>query len=232
MLGGLSCLHAISDARADNKYLEIPDQSVAASSRASRYANMSNAEAYAELSRRGVAFRRELSPARGVRAPIRLTGPLNGVHIRSTLPESEWATTIYNILDARLGLALFDFTRILAQHDIVELIHFTMYRSPPRRNVPQFRHPGGLAIDLGAVRKKNGEWLSIGPHWASHLGARTCSAGARKQKARRARELVSIVCEAADQRIFHYTLSPHHDAPHADHLHLEIKPGVKWFLIN
>jgi hypothetical protein len=27
-------------------------------------------------------------------------------------------------------------------------------------------------------------------------------------------------------------LTPHFDQAHADHLHMEIKPGVKWFLIN
>jgi hypothetical protein len=27
-------------------------------------------------------------------------------------------------------------------------------------------------------------------------------------------------------------LSPHYDGAHADHWHLEIKPGVKWFLVN
>jgi len=27
-------------------------------------------------------------------------------------------------------------------------------------------------------------------------------------------------------------LTPHFDPAHADHLHLEIKPQVKWFLVN
>ena len=43
---------------------------------------------------------------------------------------------------------------------------------------------------------------------------------------------MSIVCEAADARIFTYMLSPHFDKAHSDHLHLEIKPQVKWFLVN
>jgi hypothetical protein len=44
--------------------------------------------------------------------------------------------------------------------------------------------------------------------------------------------LVSILCETSDQRVFHYMLSPHFNDEHHDHFHLEIKPGVKWFLVN
>lgn len=218
---------------ADNRYLESPAESEALASPAYRYANMTNREAFDELSRRGVPYRALTAPVRGVRAPIRLTGPIRGVFIRSTLPESEWETTPFNILDARLALALDDLCRTLAQHDVVEVVHFTMYRTPGK---PEdrfgYRHPGGLAIDLGAVKKANGEWLNVGPHWPAEIGAKTCGLGARKLLGRRGRELMSILCEVADQRIFHYMLSPHFNEPHSDHFHLEIKPGVKWFLVN
>jgi hypothetical protein len=194
---------------------------------------MSNEDAYRELERRRVPYKRERGAVRGVRAPIRLTGPLHGVAVHSTLPESEWEATVYNILDARLALALDDLCRILKTHDVVEIIHFTMYRVPNEKgNAPRFRHPGGLAIDVGAVKKRNGELLAVGPHWPSDLGAKTCGDGAKKLQSRRGRELISIACEVYDQRIFHYTLSPHYDADHADHWHMEIKPGVKWFLVN
>ena len=85
-------------------------------------------------------------------------------------------------------------------------------------------------MDLGAMRKSNGDWLSVGPHWEGSIGAKTCGVGARKLLPRRARELRSILCEANDQRLFHYMLSPHFDEAHDDHFHLEIKPGVKWFV--
>lgn len=219
-------------ALANNRYLESPPEAESLDSPAYRYANMTNREAFEELDRRGVPYRK-IAATRGVRAPIRLTGPIRGVLIRSTLPETEWETTPYNVLDARLALALDDLCRVLAQHDVVEVIHFTMYRSPGKtQDRYGYRHPGGLAIDLGAVKKANGEWLNVGPHWPSELGAKTCGLGARKLIGRRGRELMSILCEVSDQRIFHYMLSPHFDEPHSDHFHLEIKPGVKWFLVN
>jgi hypothetical protein len=224
---------APSDGHARNKYLAMAREVSYERTPAYRYANMTNREALRELDRRGIPYKRVQEKVRGVRAPVRLTGELWGVHIRSSLPESEWETTIFNILDARLALALYDLCRVLSQHDVVEVMHFTMYRLQGKfTGKPRFRHPGGLAIDLGAMKKRNGEWLSVGPHWTSAIGAQTCGAGARKLIGRRGRELMSIMCEVADQRIFHYMLSPHFDEPHSDHWHLEIKPGVKWFLVN
>jgi hypothetical protein len=225
-----------ASARADNKYLEVPPPAEARASRAYNYANLSNSQAQAELEARAIPYEPATPPLPGVRLPIRLSGPLHGVDIHSALPPEQRKQSPFEILDARLALALDDFCRILAAHDVVELVHFTMYRPPtvtPKHVAePQTRHPGGLAIDLGGLRKRNGQWLAVGPHWSAALGARTCGAGARRLKNPKGRELMSIVCEANDQRIFHYMLTPHFDAPHADHLHLEIKPGVEWFLVN
>jgi hypothetical protein len=224
------------EAFAANKYLEIPAGDEVQTSRAHKYANLSNAEAFAELARRAVPYEPAVAPAPGVRAPIRLRGPLNGVWIHSSLPEAERASSPFEILDARLALALDDFTALLERHGIVEIVHFTMYRPAGTLtedpNAPQTRHPGGMAIDVGGFKKQNGQWLAVGPHWPSAVGAQTCGRGARSLKSRAARELVSIVCEASDLRIFHYILTPHFDPAHSDHLHLEIKPHVKWFLVN
>jgi hypothetical protein len=223
-------------ASASNKYLEIPPQAEARASRAFRYANLTNEQAESAIEARGIPYERATPPLPGVRFPIRLKGPLQGVTIRSVLPEHERKDSPFEILDARLALVLDDFCRILAAHDVVEVVHFTMYRPPTKtpkdRNGPQTRHPGGLAIDVGALRKRNGEWLAIGPHWPTSLQSKTCGEGARKLDGRKGRELMSIVCEASDQRIFHYMLTPHFDQAHADHLHLEIKPKVLWFLVN
>ncbi len=221
---------------ASNKYLEIPAVEEATSSPAYQYANLTNEQTLAELNRRGIPFERTTPPMKGVRLPIKLTGTLYGVRIHSVLPDHEAARTPFDILDGRLALALDDFCRILAQHDVVEVIHFTMYRPPTSvpmdPNAPQTRHPGGMAIDVGALKKRNGQVLAVGPHWSSSIGAKTCGTSARKLVGRYGRELLSILCEAYDQRIFHYSLSPHFDDPHSDHLHLEIKPDVKWFLAN
>jgi hypothetical protein len=215
--------------------LITPPREVAERTLAFRYANLGDAEAIAELNRRGIAWVPASPPLPGVRTPIRLSGPLRGVTIHSTLPEPERRTTVFEILDARLALALDDFCALLARHDVVELVHYTMYRPPaelPSDWNKQIRHPAGLAIDVGAVRKADGRWLAIGPHWPSDIGAKTCGEGAREHWSRPGREIVSIACEAADLGMFHFILTPHFDAAHADHLHLEIKPDTRWFLVN
>jgi hypothetical protein len=222
--------------RPGNRYLNIPAPAVAESTPAFRYANLSDEGALAELTRRGIPFVPARPPLPGVRTPIRLTGPLHGVTIRSTLPPAERRTTPFEILDARLALALDDFCALLARHDIVELVHFTIYRPPgelpPNFGGPLTRHPGGLAIDLGAVRKRDGNLLAVGPHWPSNIGAKTCGEGAEELRERPGRELISIVCEANDEGLFHYMLTPRFDSAHGDHVHLEIKPDTRWFLVN
>jgi hypothetical protein len=40
------------------------------------------------------------------------------------------------------------------------------------------------------------------------------------------------VCEASDLGVFTYVLTPNYDAAHVDHFHMEIKPGVRWFLYH
>lgn len=218
-----------------NRYLEIPSPEEATDSRAYRYANLSNEQALQELEARGIPFTR-VDAVPGVRLPIRLTGRLHGVWIHSVLPPEERKTTPFEILDGRLALALDDFTVLLEAHGYDEVIHFTMYRPPHDRPAARgeflHRHPGGMAIDLGAIRKTNGQWSAVGPHWPSQIGAKTCGEGGRELRGRKGREILSLACEAADLRIFHYMLTPHFDEPHADHLHLEIKSGVKWFLVN
>jgi hypothetical protein len=114
-------------AEASDPFLVVPPADVVDRSPAYRYANMEAQAAIDELDRRGILYQR-VEPHGDVRTPIRLTGRLHGVHIRSSLPEHERPTTPFEICDARFALALDDFSALLARRDIVELVHYTMYR--------------------------------------------------------------------------------------------------------
>jgi hypothetical protein len=215
--------------------LELPPKREAEAAPASRYARMTKAEAVAELRRRRVAFE-EVASAPGVAAPIRLAGPLHGVFIHSSLPVEQRKTTPFEILDARLALALDDFAAVLENHGVVELVHFTMYRpnDDAREGTPEVRtrHPGGMAIDVGGFKKRSGAVLAVEGHWPPGIGSKTCGPGARRLPAHRGRELESIVCEARDLHLFHAILTPHYNRAHHDHIHLEIKPETAWFLVH
>lgn len=374
-----------SSADASSPFLIVPDPAVVESTAAYRYANMTNEEAIAELNRRNLPYV-TVDPVPGVRAPIRLTGRLHGVHIHSALPPEQRDASPFEILDARLALSLDDFTAILERHDIDEIVHFTMYRpnapreieapkreskaAPPQDQPPKAaaapkagaaaakpaerpaaaakkrgagkvasrtkptksqgsekpaaksdkrekvrpgaavkpaakpkksssrtslgkaglgpkgagasvdksakqkapgetgekaeaskpvevvtasapkkaetpaprvnpawappgtRHPAGLAIDVGKLRKKDGTWISVASHFHGKIGDKVCDDGAPVPDSAEARELRALVCEAHSLHIFTYVLTPNYNAAHADHFHMEIKPGVKWFLVH
>ena len=97
---------------------------------------------------------------------------------------------------------------------------------------PGTRHPAGLAIDVGLLHKKDGRWLSVARQFQGHIGDKTCGDGAYAPEAPDARELRALVCEASDLGVFTYVLTPDYNAAHVDHFHMEIKPGVRWFLYH
>ncbi|HEY8039624.1 MAG TPA: hypothetical protein VIF15_07510, partial [Polyangiaceae bacterium] len=176
----------------------VPD---AEHSPAFRYARLDRGTCQAELLRRHVPFAR-VDEARGVLAPVRLTGPLHGVTFRTGLPAASRTTSPWEIVDCRLALALDDFAVQLAAHDIEQVIHFSIYR-PPSRRWPDgklaSRHPGGLAIDAGAFVKKDGTTLQVERDFHGRIGATTCGPGAGPSPATpEAVELRGIVCDAAD----------------------------------
>jgi hypothetical protein len=235
LVGLVLAASSVTSAVASNKYLDIPPEEEAMKTRAYLYANMTNEAVLRELKAREIPYTL-VDPVPGVRLPLRLMGRLHGVWIHSVLPAPERKTTPFEILDGRLALALSDFCELLAAHGFVEVVHFTMYRppheGPAKKGEYLHRHPGGMAIDLGALKKRTGHWIAVGPHWPSQIGAKSCGSDGRKLRGRRGRELLSVACEASDLKIFHYMLTPHFDDAHSDHLHLEIKTGVKWFLVN
>src|SRR5262245_34258345 len=111
----------------DEPFTVPPD---AASAPAVRYARLDRASAATELGRRGVSFS-SVASARGVLAPVRLTGPLAGVTYRSPLSAAARASAAIEIFDCRLALALHDFSTILRRYDVVEVVHLSAYRPPP-----------------------------------------------------------------------------------------------------
>ncbi len=130
----------LSAAPAKASYLVIPDPHVAEATSAYKYANMTGAEALAELDKRKIPYK-QADPIDGLTTPVRLTGKLHGVWVHSSIPESERATSVYEVLDARLALALDDFCKILERHDIEEVVHYSLYRP----NVPKEHH--GVAAE-------------------------------------------------------------------------------------
>lgn len=219
-------------ARRAKSHFSSPDD--VSATPAYRYAQLTQDECEAELVERGIGFVRE--SARGVLAPVRLTGPLRGVQFRTDLKETARATSPWEIGDCRLVLALDDFAEILNRHDIVEVRHYSMWR-PPAESWPETqiatRHPGALALDAGRFIAKDGTVLDVDKHFHGRIGAKTCGDGAAPRPATpEAVQLRAILCETAERRLFNVVLTPNYDRPHKNHFHLELTEGVRWFLVH
>ncbi len=206
----------------------------ATSSPAYRYGTMSPADCQAELTARQISFVPEPSP--GVAAPVRLTGPLHGVTFHAQVEAKDQATTPYEIADFSLVLALDDFSQILADHDVVLVEHYSMYR-PPSSSWPDGQiakqHAGAVAIDAAHFVKRDGKKLSVLDDFHGKIGAKTCGDGAGPAPATAdAVELRAILCEAVSRHLFNVVLTPDFNKPHRNHFHLEVTSGVTWFLVH
>ena len=202
---------------------------------AQHYAAMSAEDCEVELTTRGIEFERE-ADVPGVVAPVRLKGALHGVLYRTNLKEEQRETTIWEIADCRLVLALDDFAQILEKHDIVEVIHYSIYRVPPKSwpdDKLGAQHNGALALDAGRFIRKDGTRLDVRKDFHGKIGDKTCGNGAKPHPATAdAKELRTILCEAVDAHLFNVVLTPDFNRPHRNHFHLEVMAGVQWFLVH
>ncbi|MEZ4259983.1 MAG: extensin family protein [Polyangiaceae bacterium] len=212
-----------------------PASTTDAKAPAVRYAAMTAKACEAALLERGVRFVKT-GPTKGVVDPVRLTAPIRGVSFHSMLPPSQRKTSPYEIYDCRLVLALDDFAALLAKHEVVDVVHYSVYRPPPKKwpeGTPGKRHGAALAIDAATFKKKDGTVLNVEKDFHGRVGRRPCGKGATLWPATpQAKELRAIVCETADARLFNVALTPGYNWQHRNHLHLELTPKVQWILVR
>lgn len=206
----------------------------AESATATRIAALDSASCRDALTRRGVRFR-AVGQAPGVETPVRLVGTLNGVKYRTDYPDSQRESVPFEIFDCRLVLALLELDPILKAHSIEEVRIYSAWRPPTGTRVPPgptHAHPAGLAVDIRLFRKSSGEELEIERDFHGTLGRDPCAPASDGPSEGPARELREIYCGAAAAQLFHVQLSPDHDERHHNHFHLEVRPGVRWFIVR
>ncbi|MBK7076672.1 MAG: extensin family protein [Myxococcales bacterium] len=194
-----------------------------------RYGALTPDACMAELTARQIPFVAET--ADGVAMPVRLQGPLRGVAFHGGGPEADRATSPHEIADCRLVLALDDLAQLLAAHDVVEMIHYSMYRRP--RAGKSSEHNAGMAIDVGRLRLADGTTLSVLDDYHGRIGAPSCGKRARPRRpTARTTALRAIVCEVAAQYLFNVVLTPNFNRPHRNHVHLDLTAGKRWFIVR
>ncbi|MEA2747307.1 MAG: hypothetical protein QOI41_1450 [Myxococcales bacterium] len=200
---------------------------------ASRYGALDREHCEAELDRRHIAYDR-VGETRGVIAPLRLRGAIAGVDFHSMLPAAQRRTSPYEIYDCRLVLALDDWARVLARHDVVEVVHYSVYRPPPAKQVLNGagrRHSGALAIDAAIFKMRDGQTISVEKDFHGRIGSKPCG-GSTTGLPAPAVTLRKIVCEAADAQLFNVLLTPDFNWPHRNHFHLEVSANGRWVYLR
>ena len=121
-------------------------------------------------------------------------------------------------------------SRVMARHGVVEVEFMSMWR--PGHGKPGVRHPAGRAIDVATAKLKNGTRYSVHHHFFGRVGAQTCGKGARppRHKHPGATFWRQVACELDAMRSFNLVLTPNYDHGHRDHLHLEVRSGIRWYL--
>jgi hypothetical protein len=200
------------------------------------YGDMDGAACEKALKARKIPYAKVATPTQGVADPMRITGKLHGVDIHG-IGLGPKSTSVYEIVDCRLLLALDDFTVILEKHDVVEAIHMSIYRpsksKPKPGQKPKSQHEAALAMDLGTLVKKDGTKLVVLDDWHGFIGQKTCGPKTGPTKVtKQSTELRAIMCEQFDKKLFNVNLTPNYNKPHVNHFHLEVTRGVKWFILH
>ena len=205
---------------------------------ASRYGALGRAQCEAELDKRHIAYER-VGETRGVIAPLRLKGAIAGVDFHSMLPAAQRRTSPYEIYDCRLVLALDDWARVLTRYDVVEVVHYSVYRPPPAKQVLNGaagrRHSGALAIDAAIFKTRDGQTISVEKDFHGRIGSKPCGGSAASSAAglpANAVTLRKIVCEAAEAQLFNVLLTPDFNWPHRNHFHLEVSANGRWVYLR
>jgi hypothetical protein len=200
------------------------------------YGTMSASACISESGRRGLPIA-AAGAALGVLAPVRLMGPLHGISFRSGLPEKQRKTSIFEIFDCRLVLALDDLAVLLARKGIVEVIHMSAYRPPAAKHWREgqlgTRHTGALALDAGVFVKKDGSKLSVEKDYHGAIGQKPCGENSGPSPATpQAVELRRLTCDLIAANLFQVVLTPGFNAAHFNHFHIEVSAKAGHFYIR
>jgi len=180
----------------------------------------------ADLRRREVSF--EVASAEGVSTPLRFAD-VRGVviHPRSGRP------TEHDVTDCTLIAALSRWAGTLRADGIRSLSHMSIYRRGAHvaGTSRASGHAAAMAIDVSHFEFDDGTSFSVEDDWANATpGVSPCvSLDGESDHQRRVRR---VVCAASASGLFQVVLTPHHNAAHRNHVHLEVRPDVTWRILE
>jgi hypothetical protein len=160
-----------------------------------------------------------------IEQPVRIDGSVGVITVR---PHGGDPRSIHAILDCRLVVALHAWGPTLRDAGFVGIEHVSVFR-PGARVAGTSRasgHSHALAIDALRFVRADGTTFSVLDDWVARTrGADPCAAYDEPTEARSLRD---AICAGAAAELFEVIITPHHDDAHANHVHLEVVPGVDW----
>ncbi|MEC7525162.1 MAG: extensin family protein [Myxococcota bacterium] len=189
-------------------------------------AELDEGACHALLAGHGVRFE-ALGATDGVAMPVRVER-VAGIRV-----SSRGHSALHEIVDCRLAVALLAWAPVLKRQGVAAVEHYSTYR-PGARVGGSDRvsgHARALALDLAFVRYRDGAEIDVLEGWtARDRGGAPCE-GEHEEGEASAR-LRRLVCAAVRDDLFQVVLTPHYDAAHANHVHLELVPDVDWSFIR
>jgi hypothetical protein len=183
------------------------------------------------LRRAAIPFEPSPVAQRGIAQPVFVTGPIGAVTFRAG-----GRRTVRELMDCRLAVALFRWSRMLRALSVREVLHLSTYRPPTEseaaRNPVQARHMGGMAIDAATFVLDDGTALSVLDDFHGRLRRPVCGPDARVPRHEGARLLRTLACDSARRGFFHVVLTPNFNIPHRNHFHLEVARGTSWQFVR
>jgi len=170
----------------------------------------------ADLDAAGVPYE-PLDHAEHVFTPVRITGPVGGVTFEA------WGDLV---MDCEMAARLPAFAEVLAGRDVTSVGIMSAHRPAAAYSF----HAIGLALDVN--------WMKA-THWQRALWVKTdfqktpddytCDV---VHSTGTSRTLVGVACDLWRSRIFSTVITPNYNEGHANHFHLDLRPGDNRFFVR
>jgi hypothetical protein len=193
-----------------------------------------------QLDQLGVAYTPTI--AKGVVDGVKLSGPLNGVLFAKT--DTNLVST--DPMDCEFVLTLWKFAELLKARGFVKVGTLGAYcyrcccawseanycRGPndpePDCSVSPYKgysnHSFGRALDVRWLYKQTGQIYDVNNpgHWVTWpVASETCTKGLAAQTGI-SKELYTLACDSAAQKVFSLVLTPNYSSTHRNHFHADI----------
>ena len=185
-----------------------------------RLIELSEKQCHEILDRNTISYKR-LSNKGDVTYPVQLLSPVSGITYRHTGRSKK-----HSIMDCRLVVALIGMGSVLQNHNVESIEHMRTFTQGARvgGNGRISGHNYALAIDVSEITTSDGKKYNVYKDWKDRR-YRVEPCKAQQDDDQKQAFLRKVICDIANQDIFHWIFTPHYNKAHYDHFHIEIRNG-------